>query len=114
MSAPSSLTRERWARLGVGQQVLHVGSEMLRGLELFALADRERLRASYERALGLVDLTVAVNAKPSLRRELLRWRDVVAENYVRHVPDLEVHRVALRVLLEMHPDSQGQVALLSL
>jgi hypothetical protein len=114
MSQHSSLTSERWSRFGLGTQILHIAAEMQRGLELLERSDHERLRSSYERVLALLDLTVAVNANSGLRRELLRWRDVVAENYVSPAPDLPTHRLALRVLLEMHPQSQPQVALLGL
>jgi hypothetical protein len=114
MSQHSSLTLERWSRFAPGTQILHIAAEMQRGLELLGRSDHERLRASYERVLALLDLTVAANKKAGLRRELLRWRGVVAENYVSDPPDLPTHRLALRVLLEMHPDSQGQVAALGL
>lgn len=114
MSQHSSLTPERWTRFGLGTQLLHIAAEMQRGLELLGRSDHERLRSSYERVLALLDLTVAVNQKPGLRRELLRWRGVIAENYTSAVPDMPTHRLALRVLLEMHPESQGQVAALGI
>lgn len=114
MSQHSSLSAERWSRFDLGTQILHIAVEMQRGVELLARSDRERLRFSYERVLALLDLTVACNANKRLRRELLRWRDVVAENYVSTDPDVHTHRLALRVLLELHPRSQPQVALLGL
>lgn len=114
MSQHRSLTPERWSGFGLGTQILHIASEMQRGLELLGRSDHERLRPSYERVLALVDLTVAVNSRFTLRRELLRWRDVVAESYISPSPDLATHRLALRVLLELHPQSQPQVALLGL
>jgi hypothetical protein len=111
---PPSLSPEGWVRFTLGQQVLQIGAEMQRGLDHLDSADMERLRPCYERALGLVDLTVQVNPLPSLRRELLRWREVVAGLYLRDRPDRELHRLAFRALLELHPQSQGQVVLLEL
>ncbi len=41
----------------------------------------------YERVPCLLDLTVATQPKPTLRRELLGWRDLVAALYVSPAPD---------------------------
>jgi hypothetical protein len=114
VSRPSSLTPEGWSRFSLGQQILQIGAEMQRGLDHLQASDMVRLRPCYERALGLVDLTVAVNKRPHLRRELLRWREAIAELYMRGSPDEDLHRLAFRVLLELHPQSQPQVALLGL
>jgi hypothetical protein len=114
MTRPSSLSPEGWARFSLGQQILQIGAEMQRGLDHLEPADIGRLRPCYERALGLVDLTVQVNAIPHLRRELLRWREVLGELYSSERPDPKLHRLAFRALLELHPHSQGQVALLEL
>lgn len=101
-------------RFSLGKQILQIGAEMQRGLDHLERSEMVRLRPCYERALGLVDLTVQVNARPNLRRELLRWRAVIAELYLRESPDPALHRLAFRVLLELHPTTQSQVALLEL
>jgi hypothetical protein len=101
-------------RFTLGQQILQIGAEMQRGLDHLDSADMCRLRPCYERAFDLVDLTVQVNARPHLRRELLRWREVVGELYSSDRPDPDLHRLAFRALLELHPQAQGQVALLEL
>ena len=114
MTQYSSLPPERWARFDLGQQILQIGAEMQRALKYLRAERSLQLRACYERALGLVDLTVQVQANPGLRRELLRWRGVVAELYLRAEPDPRTHRQALRVLLRLHPESAKQIALLGL
>jgi len=50
-----------------------IGNEMNRAMKLMAPADIASLRASYERVLALVDLTVRVQDRASRRRELLRF-----------------------------------------
>jgi hypothetical protein len=99
----STLTPERWASFSLDQQVLMIANEMNRAGKLFAPADRGRLRNSLERILALSDLTVAVNERPSLRRELLRWRDLVAELYVAEPPDPGRHAEAFRCLTRLLP-----------
>lgn len=114
MTEHATLAPQRWARFTLGQQILQIGVEMHRATSALRPDRLASLRAGYERALQLVDLTVEVNANASLRRELLLWRGVVAELALRDEPDPELHRQALKVLLELHPESAGQVAILGL
>jgi len=43
---------------------------------------------------ALADLTIQVSGRRSLRRELLRWRDLIAGVYVASQPDPRVHGAA--------------------
>jgi hypothetical protein len=114
MTQHAHLTVERWARFDLGQQLLQIGVEMQRGMRWLRPEHIERLRACYERALRLVDLTIEVQAKPTLKRELRLWRGVVAELQARDTPDAGTHRMALRVLLQLHPEAYKQIVLLGL
>jgi hypothetical protein len=114
MTQHSDLPLERWARFDLGQQILQIGAEMQRALKFLRVERLVQLRACYERALGLVDLTVQANPDPHLRRELLRWRGVVAELYLGSESNPIVHRQALRVLLCLHPESAKQIAVLGI
>jgi hypothetical protein len=105
----AELTVEQWSRFELGQQILQIAAEMHRASESLRPERIESLRLSYERVLRLVDLTVEVHRTPNLRVELLRWRDVVAELYLDPVPDPQVHRLALKTLLWLHPLSAEQV-----
>lgn len=109
MSQHDGMTPERWARFDRNQQLLQVGVEMHRARMFFDPADRHDLRLAYERVLRLTDLTVRVQTQKSLRRELLRWRGVVAELYLREAPDPVTHDLALRVLLELDAHASAQV-----
>jgi hypothetical protein len=106
----ASLTPERWAAFGRDQQILMIANEMNRASKLFASEDRGRLRNAYERILRLADLTVEVQTSRSLRRELLRWREVAGGVYLE--PDPEAHRQLFRALLLLTPASAKQVPLL--
>jgi hypothetical protein len=59
--------------------------------------------------LRLVDLTVEVQRRPTLRRELLRWRDLVAELYLRPEPSPNEHTDAFRCLLLFTPMAAQQI-----
>jgi hypothetical protein len=109
VSQHAELTAERWARFDRGQQLLQVAAEMFRATRWVTLGRSELARSGYERVLRLVDLTVEVQPSPTLRRELLRWRDLVAELYVADELDARRHREALRVLLQLHPATAAQI-----
>jgi hypothetical protein len=109
MSQHASLSPERWGAFSLDQQVLMIGNEMNRASRWMRSEDRPHLQLSYERVLRLVDLTVEVNSRPTLRRELLRWRDLIAELYVGPESDAAAHKAAFRTLLQFTPVAAQQI-----
>ena len=105
----ASLTPERWSSFTLDQQILMIGNEMHCASKLFAPEDRERLLSSYERVLRLTDLTVTTQSGKNLRRELLRWRDLVAELCISPEPSSAAHRDAFRTLLQFTPVAAAQI-----
>jgi hypothetical protein len=108
MAQHAGLSAERFARFSLAQQLLAIANEMNRASKLFRPEDRSRLSGAFERVLALVDLTVEVNDSRSLRREL-RFRDLVAEQYVSAAPDPQAHARAFRALLQFHPETWRQL-----
>jgi hypothetical protein len=109
MTQHASLSPERWSTFTLDQQILMIGNEMNRAAKLMRPEDRTRLQQAYERVLRLVDLTVEVNSRPTLRRELLRWRDLIAELYIDSDPDPKQHAAAFRCLLLFTPVAAQQI-----
>jgi hypothetical protein len=108
----ADLTEDRWSMFTLDQQILMIGNELNRARKLFAPSDRASLRNCYERALRLADLTIAVHETRGLRRELLRWRDLIAELYIAESPDLSEHDAVFRCLLRFTPIASQQIPLL--
>jgi hypothetical protein len=106
------LSLERWRSFPFSAQVLMIGNEMNRASALLAAAAIDRARGCYERVLELTDLSVAATDSRTRRKELLRWRDLVAAEYAAPAPDPDAHRKAFRALLQMTPESAKQVPLL--
>jgi hypothetical protein len=104
------MTLERWSAYGRDQQVLMIANEMNRAGKLFGAADRARLANAYERVLRLADLTAEAQPSRSLRRELLRWRELAGAVYLE--PDEARHRALLRALLLLTPAGAKQVPFL--
>jgi hypothetical protein len=111
VSQHASLDPERWARFDVDQQILMIANEMNRTTRRLVDRDPDPRRRGYERVLRLTDLTAAP-ARPALRRELLRWRDLVAALYVADESDPDGHRAAFRALLQLRPATARQIPLL--
>jgi hypothetical protein len=107
----ATLSDERWSRFDRDQQILMIANEMNRTGRRLSESDRGARRNGYERILRLTDLTIAQSER-GLRRELLRWRDLIAELYVTDTAEPELHRRAFRVLLQLCPAAARQIALL--
>lgn len=113
MSGHGELTVERWSRFTLPQRLLQIAVEMNRAARFFDRDDAGPIiAASYERALRLADLTIAIEENASRRRELNLWRGCVATRSERQPPDREEHRLATRLLLQLHPETIAQVAYL--
>ena len=105
----AALSVERWSVIPLEQQILMIANEMNRASKLVAPEDRGRLSGSYERVLRLVDLTIETRNQRGLRRELLRWRELIAALYQSAEPDRAVHRAAFRCLLQLNPVAARQI-----
>lgn len=109
MSQHASLSPERWATFGLDQQILMIANEMNRAGKLSRPEDLSGLKRAYERTLRLLDLTVEVQRRPTLLRELLRWRDLIAELYLLPAIDPVRHGAAFRALLLFNPEASRQI-----
>lgn len=112
MAQHSTLTEERWSTFTLDQQVLMIANEMNRARKLMEPHERGRLQNCYERVLRLVDLTVRVHRRAGLWKELLRWRDLIAELYVAPASNPKAHAGAFRCLLQFTPTAYQQLPLL--
>lgn len=86
-----------------------IANEMNRAGKLLAPQDRMRRSGAYERLLRLADLTIEARHSRGLCRELLRWRDLVAQLYAAPEADPAGHRRALRALLQLVPATAAQI-----
>ena len=109
MSQHAALSLERWTSFSLDQQLLMIANEMNRAGKLTGPDDRERRVHAYERVLALTDLTIAAHDRRGLRRELLRWRDLVAQLYVESESRPSAHAQAYRVLLRFSPQASRQI-----
>lgn len=80
-----NLTPEKWSKFRKSQQILMIGNELNRAINL---KNKKDISSCLERALELIDLTVECQ-KGNFRKELLRFREILGESYLNLKTDLE-------------------------
>lgn len=109
MAQHASLTLDRWLTFSFNQRILMIANEMHRAAKLAGPADRDRRTNAYERVLALADLTIQAPSRRAARRELLRWRDLVAELYLQSSADPRAHADLFTCLLRFTPEAARQL-----
>ena len=76
------LAAGRWARLAFIEQMANIGSEVERSLNWRARQNAPYAQRAFERALELIDLTLAVVGSSARRKELARVREALVDYVV--------------------------------
>lgn len=113
MTQHSSLTAERWRAFDCERQLLMIANEMNRVRSSLKPEYERSRRLGYERVLALTDLTIEVTERTGLRRELLRWRDLVAELFST-ATDPAAHGVVMQALLSLSRGGRAQLRAMGL
>jgi len=111
MTQHATLDADRWRAFGTERQLLAIANEVRRVSSSLQPEHERSRRLGCERVLALTDLAVALADRRGARRELLRWRDLVAQLYLGEV-DPAAHAAAFRALLL--PSSAGAAQLRAL
>lgn len=99
------LTVEKWRAFPLFKRLLMIGNEINRAGHWIERNDVDEVNQSYERALELVDLTLATIDRPGLFKELLRYRELLGLQYLAEEKDLDTNEALYRVLLSLDPGS---------
>lgn len=75
------LAAGRWKTLSLVEQMAHVGSEVERTIAWRRKGREDLARRAFERALELMDLTLADDAHRGRRRELARVREALVDHF---------------------------------
>jgi hypothetical protein len=102
-----NLSPEKWSAQSVGRQVLNIASELNRAGNWIKKGDGSNVNLCYERAFELVDLTVADPKWKGRTRELLRFRETLAELYVNARKDGELNSLLFQTLVAMRSESRN-------
>lgn len=104
-----TLTPEKWSKYPTDQQILMIANEVNRlsnGIKMSL--SKEDLQSCIERVFELTDMTIECH-KGSLRKELLRWREIFSKLYLLSKTQLKRTKNQIRklykVLLLLNPKS---------
>ena len=100
---------ERWAQFPVHKQLLMLSNELNRAKNMFARNDSKEAENALERAFEILDLMIC-ECRNSLRYELLRFRELFAERYLKGFSADECARF-IRVVLSLNGESYNSVVM---
>ncbi len=99
------LTVARWKKFGLSRNLLMVATEFSRCKNALLRGDEREVRESLERAFELFDLTVEIVEKGNLLRELLRFREVMGEFYLKERKEKEEVEKLLKTLVSLNKEA---------
>jgi hypothetical protein len=83
-----TLTQEKWSKFSLQEQLLMIGTEILRAKNWLNRSDFPLVLECYERALELIDLTVGNgHLNSEQRKQLLPLREAIGFLYVKKSGD---------------------------
>ncbi len=109
ITAHTTMASGRWYTLSLMEQLGHIGSEVDRAAHWAKKGDRIHMLAAVDRALELIDLTVAdPHLRSSARKEVLCAREVICDRFYGsneyHTDDASLQRYFLQFALLARKD----------
>jgi len=101
----TDLTSEKWKSFSIDKQLLMIANEINRAKNWIEKKDFEKVLHCYERAFELIDLTVDSSKNRSLVNELMRFRELLATEYIHRVNNTEQNLKLFKVLLSLSLES---------
>lgn len=98
------LTIDKWTGFPLYKRILMIATEFSRANNSIAKGNGEEIKDCYERALELLDLTIET-VRGNLLGELLRFREVVASNYIKEKIDLKDNQNLYNTLISLDKDA---------
>jgi hypothetical protein len=96
-----NLTTEMWFGYPRSQQLLMIANELNRAQNALEKGDSENAIHAWERAFELTDLTVEDQKNKRLLKELLRFREMMGENFIS--PNAALNKTLMNGLIQLDP-----------
>ncbi len=100
-----NLTPEKWARHSEGEQILMIANELNRAKNLIKTGNINAVNLCYERAFELTDLTSSDPRWRGKGRELRRFREMLAMQYVSAQKDAEMNQALYIGLIRLSAEA---------
>ncbi len=101
----TNLTSEKWKQFSLDKQILMIANEINRAKNWIDKKDFEKVLNCYDRAFELIDLTVDSSKNRSLVNELMRFRELLATEYIHRGHNAEQNLKLFKVLLSLNLES---------
>jgi hypothetical protein len=100
-----NLNLAKWSCYSKGQQILMIANELNRAGNWIEKSQNFEVNQCYARAFELIDLTVEDTKWKNGLKELLRFREVLADLYIQKNKDAAMNKKAYEVLLTLSSES---------
>ena len=94
-----NLTQERWQRFSEEKQILNIAAELSRVKFWLEKKNEEQILNCLNRVFELIDLTINAFKNQRALKELLRFRDVLAQFYINKDKNIEEFKKIFKTLL---------------
>ena len=94
-----NLTQERWQKFSKEEQILNIAAELSRAKFWLEKKNEEQILNCLNRAFELIDLTINTFKNQRALKELLRFREVLAQFYINEDKNIEEFKKIFKTLL---------------
>ena len=104
-----NLTPERWQTFSKGRQILMIATELSRAKNWIEKKQNFETNQCYERAFELIDLTVEDSKWKNGLKEILRFRELLAELYLQNNKNAKMNQSLYDILLTLSVESYNML-----
>jgi hypothetical protein len=104
-----NLSENKWFDYSEGQQILMIANELNRAKNWILKKNTDNVNLCYERAFELADLTISDPKWKGKRRELLRFREYLAEQYDAEIKNSTINNQIYRGLIMLSAESYNML-----
>jgi len=94
-----NLTQERWQKFSAKEQILNIAAELSRAKFWLEGKNEKQILNCLNRAFELIDLTIYAFKNQRALKELLRFREVLAQFYINQDKNIEEFKKIFKTLL---------------
>jgi len=94
-----NLTQEKWQKFSTQEQILNIAAELSRAKFWLEKKNEEQILNCLNRAFELIDLTINAFQNQRDLKELLRFREVLAQFYINKDKNREEFKKIFKTLL---------------
>lgn len=104
-----NLSDKKWFAYSKAQQILMIANELNRAKNWIKKKSFQDVNLCYERAFELTDLTIADNKWKGKLKELLRFREYLAEQYIIKNKSAKINDQIYNGLILLSPESYNML-----